>query len=448
LNPCAWPERWRIEGALILAAAGGEPFRGAIEIAGGRIVALGPALPPAGEGVARFSRPGALVLPGFVQGHVHLCQTLLRGLAEDLPLERWLRERIWPLEAAHDPESLRASARLGLAEALLQGATTLLDMGTVRHTEVIAAEAVASGARVRIGKALMDAGDGVPAALLEEPGRALREALDLDRRWSGAAEGRIGVLLAPRFTLSVSAGLWREIAAAARERRLAVHTHASETTAENEACRRLHGGRPIEMLERWGVLAGPTILVHAVHLTAEEIELLARRPAAVVHCPGSNAKLGSGIADLAAMDRAGIPLALGSDGAACNDALSVPAEMRLAAQLQSLRQGPGLLGARRILAMATGGGARALGLEGEIGALAPGKRADLIVYDEVELAWEEEADIASRLVYASAGLRPREVYVDGRPLVLEGRLVRADLAAIRAAAARARARLLARAGWR
>jgi cytosine/adenosine deaminase-related metal-dependent hydrolase len=444
MSPPAQPQSWRLEGVRVLPAPGERVFDGAIEIENGVIRALGPDLPPPAAGVARLERPGMLVLPGFIQGHVHLCQTLFRGLADDLPLDRWLRERIWPLEAAHDEMTLWASAQLGIAEALLHGATTLLDMGTVHHTAVIAEAAVRAGVRIVLGNALMDMGEGVPPGLRVTPAAALAETIALHDRWHGAHAGRIQVALAPRFTLSVSEPLWRDIAALAHERDLPIHTHISETPWENETCRALHGCSPVEALERWGVLAARTILVHAIWLEHDERRLLAQRAAAIIHCPGSNAKLGSGVADIAPLIESGIAIGLGSDGSACNDALSVMAEMRLAAQLASLKHGPGRLSATKVLAMATSLGARALGLHDRVGRLAPGMRADFILFEAAELAWEEDADLPARLVHASPGLRPREVYVDGVPLVRDGRLLYDDLVGIRRSAAAERARLLTR----
>jgi 5-methylthioadenosine/S-adenosylhomocysteine deaminase len=438
------PRRWRLEDLRVLPAPGETPFRGAIEIEEGVIRALGPDLPPPAPGVVREHRPGLLALPGFIQGHVHLCQTLFRGLADDRPLDRWLAERIWPLEAAHDEVTLRASARLGIAEALLHGATTLLDMGTVHHTDIIAEEAARAGVRIVLGNALMDMGEGVPPGLRTEPAAGIAESIALHARWHDTHAGRIRFALAPRFTLSVSEPLWRDIASLAAELGLPIHTHVSETPWENETCRELHGCSPIEALERWGVLAARTILVHAIWLEAHERRLLAERGAALIHCPGSNAKLGSGIADIAPLLESDIPVGLGSDGAACNDALSIMAEMRLASQLASLTHGPGRLPATKVLAMATTLGARALGLHDRIGRLAPGMRADFVLFDAADLAWEDDPDLPARLVHASPGLRPREVYVDGAPLVRDGRLLYDDLDEVRRAAAAARTRLLSR----
>jgi cytosine/adenosine deaminase-related metal-dependent hydrolase len=434
---------WRMEGVRIWTGTGEPAYQGALEVRDGVVTALGPTLPPAPKVEVR-ERPGAVVLPGFVQGHVHLCQSVMRGLAEDRPLHRWLRERIWPLEAAHDEATLRASARLGIAEALLHGATTLVDMGTVHGNDALAEVAAQMGIRAILGKALMDVGDGVPPALCQPAAVGLAEALALHARWHGAAEGRLRVALAPRFTLSVSPELWVEIARAARAEDLLIHTHVSETPWENDACRAMHGGSPLEVLERWGVLDARTLLVHAVWLDADDRARLRRRRVGLVHCPGSNAKLGSGIADVATWVADGLPVALGSDGAACNDALSPLAEVRLAAQLQALRHGPGRVPAATIAALATREGARAIGAEAEIGTLEVGKRADLILFREADLGWEEDLPLEHALVFAASGARPIEVYVDGRARVLEGRLVGEDFDEIRRDAAAARRRLLGR----
>lgn len=400
------------------------------------------------ESAAWEDGSGWVILPGFVQGHLHLCQTLLRGLANGLPLHRWLAERIWPLEAAHDHATMAASARLGIAEALLSGVTTILDMGSVHHTAAIAESADAMGIRAILGKALMDHDSGAPTALTEASEDALREALDLHRRWHGQGGGRLSVALAPRFTLSVSAGLWRELALEAARNDLLIHTHLSETDWENETCMALHGDRPLACLARWGVLANRTALVHGVRLETDEIDMLAAHPAAVVHCPGSNAKLGSGIADVCALLRAGIPVALGSDGAACDDSLALALEMRLSAQLQNLLHGPGRFTAREAFRLATSGGAAVLGLDEQIGSLTPGRQADWIAYREEDLGWgyRPGQDIAEALVWNTPLVRPVEVCVAGRRVVHEGRLRVGEWARIQIDADRARQQLRERSG--
>jgi len=442
LDPRHWPEHWRLEGVRIATADPDRPLlTGALEVRAGRIVALGERLPPPTADLVRIARPGHLLLPGFVQGHLHLCQTLFRGWAEGRPLDRWLAERILPLEACLDPELLRAAAQLGIAEALLGGATCIVDMGTVHHTATIAQAVAGGGVRAIIGKALMDIGEPTPAGLVQDGDRALAEALELHEQWDGAAASRIQVALAPRFTLSVSAPLWKRIAAEAGRRDLLVHTHVSETPWENETCRATHGDTPIRMLARWGVLEARTLLVHAIWTAAAERDLLARHGSGVVHCPGSNAKLGSGILDLPALRESGVPVALGSDGAACNDELALATELRLAAQLQSLQAGPGRVTAAEILQMATDGGARAVGLDPQIGRLAPGCVADLQLYDMAACGWDPRGDPAHALVFCGSAARPVGVFVAGEPRVWDGALVDQSWDLIVGAAADARAEL-------
>ncbi len=441
-----WPMRWRMKGLLLVTMdAERRVFEGSIEVDGDRITAIGPALPSPETGIAVIDRRGYVALPGFVQGHIHLCQTLLRGLAEGQRLDRWLRRRIWPLEAAHDPRSLEVSARLGVAETLLHGATTLLDMGTVHHTDVIAAVVEEMGIRAILGKSLMDAGGDVPPRLLQDPEQALAESLELYGRWHNKAGGRIRVAFAPRFTPGVTEQLWSRIAAESRRAGILIHTHVSETAWENETCMCMHGAPPIQALERWGVLDAPAVLVHAIWIDDAQREILRAHGTGIVHCPGSNAKLGSGTADVAALLEAGIPVALGSDSAACNDVLSIPAEMRLAAQLQSLRHGPSSVDPGAPLAMATILGAQALGLADEIGSLEQGKCADLVLFRRDELEWAPDLPVHHSLTFASASPRPREVFVGGRPLVADGMLVGQDLRGIREEATAERSTLLARA---
>src|SRR5437867_10731110 len=196
--------------------AAGTLARGDLLVRDDRIEALGEGVAgvlaalPQGRPDESFDASGAFVLPGLVHGHLHLCQTLFRGLAEQSDLLSWLRERIWPLEAAHTSSSVSASARLGLAELIAGGVTTVNDMGTVHHTEAGEAVLEESGVRAVFGKALMDQGEGVPTGLLEQRRAALDGALAVARRFHGAADGRLSVSLAPRFILSCSEGLWRD----------------------------------------------------------------------------------------------------------------------------------------------------------------------------------------------------------------------------------------------
>jgi cytosine/adenosine deaminase-related metal-dependent hydrolase len=421
---------------------------GAVLVRGREIVAVGAEAPveTRSQGVARvLDARGCAVIPGLVQAHVHLCQTLLRGLADDLPLLEWLRRRIWPLEAAHDEKSAAASAELGIAEATLSGTTTLLDMGTVRAHAAILDACARSGVRALSGKAMMDRGDGVPAGLRESTRASLEECERLARAFGGAADGRIGYAWAPRFVLSCSEELVRGAVERARERGDLVHTHVAEQAAEREAVRAALGDDDLAVLRRWGVAGPRAVLAHGVQLRADEARDLARDGTRIVHCPSANLKLGSGIAPIADLDAAGVALALGADGAPCNNNLDAWTEMRHAALLAKVRSGVQSLPARRALRLATIDGARALGLDALVGSIEVGKRADLAVVRLDGVHAGPAGDVFSRLVYACGARDVVHVLVDGAPIVKSGEHQRLDVDRVRARAKTAARALLARA---
>jgi len=391
---------------------------------------------------------GALVLPGFVQTHVHLCQTLFRGFADDLALIDWLRTRIWPMEAAHTPASLRASARLAACELLSTGTTSVLTMETVHDTEAVFEEVAAIGLRAVVGKCLMDADAEVPRRLLQPTRAAIDESLDLHRRWDGAAGGRVRAAFAPRFAVSCSQDLLEEVGSLSAARGVLVHTHAAEQQAEIAIVERQTGRRNIEYFEAIGLASERLCVAHCVWVDDREQDILAARGVKVLHCPGSNLKLGSGIAPVAELRRRGVSVSLGADGAACNNRLDMFEEMRLAAGLQSVRLGPGTLPAREAVWMATREGARALGMDREIGAIEPGRRADVIVVGLDGPHVAPGRDPYSTLVYAARGTDVRHTVVDGQVLVRDFHPVRLDPAEIAASARAEAAALLVRAGLR
>ena len=381
---------------------------------------------------------GGYVLPGLIQTHIHLCQTLFRGSADDLPLLEWLRRRVWPMEAAHNPASLRAAARLAALELLTSGTTAVLTMETVHDTDVVFEAVAETGLRATIGKAMMDAAPEAPRRLREDTRASLDESLSIARRWEGAAGGRLRAALAPRFAVSCSEELLRSVAALSDERGLLVHTHASESRDEVAVVRGRTGFGNLEYLSHVR-LTGPRLCAaHCVWVEEHEMALLADHGVKVLHCPSSNLKLGSGIAPVADMRARGISVSLGADGAACNNRLDMFEEMRLAALLQAARNGPGALPARDALWMATRGGAQALGLEAEIGSIEPGKRADLIIVDRDRPHLLPGDDPYSTLVYAARGSDVTTTIVDGTILVEDGKPLRMDpreiLSSARAAA--------------
>jgi cytosine/adenosine deaminase-related metal-dependent hydrolase len=384
---------------------------------------------------------GLILLPGLVQAHIHLCQTLFRGLADDLTLETWLARRIWPLEAAHTEESVYWSALLGAAELLLGGTTAILDMETVRHSGSAFEALEKIGLRATAGKCLMDAASA-PESLREPTDRALQDASDLCARWHGAGDGRLRYCFAPRFAPSCTGALLRAVSDLAEKHDAVVHTHAAETPLELEMVKRETGHDEFAYLDSVGIAGPRAALAHCVWADTEAVRRLARQHTNVVHCPSSNLKLGSGTAPVPEMLAAGCHVAIGADGAACNNRLDAFEEMRLAALIQKPRLGPDALPAGQVLELATLGGARALGLSGDIGSIEVGKRADLVALDlSGPHGQPEDADLVSRIVYAARGADVRHVLVDGRVVVWDGRLRTADVDEIRREANREARRL-------
>ena len=366
------------------------------------------------------------VIPGFVQTHIHLCQTLFRGAADDLALIDWLKQRVWPMEAAHSASSIRASARLGIAELIKGGTTCALTMETVNHTSEVFKVVEESGFRATVGKCMMDKGDEVPAALQEQTANSIAESLSLLDEWHGKANGRIRYCFAPRFAISCTRELLEEVAALARGRGVMVHTHASENRTECELVQQESGVRNIVYLDSVGLTGRHVALAHCVHLSVDEIEILKTTGTNVVHCPSSNLKLGSGIAPIAKLLEEGVSVSLGADGAACNNRLDMFTEMRTAALLQKVLHGPEVLPASRVLRMATIDGARALGLAADIGTLEVGKRADVSVVRLDRLHSTPVSEVVSALVYSAEVDDVETVIVDGEVLMKERSLLTLD----------------------
>jgi 5-methylthioadenosine/S-adenosylhomocysteine deaminase len=413
-----------IRGGLVLTMnPAREKFVGDVLIQGGRIAKVGQNLGddlPA-SGTLEIDASGMYVLPGFVQTHVHLCQTLFRGQAEGVELSRWLG-RIWALESAHDAQSMYWSALLGCYEMLRSGTTCVLDMGSVRHTDQVFKAVSDVGIRAFAGKAMMDSGDSVPEGLRESTEESIAGSLRLHSEWHGAAEGRIRYAFAPRFLESCSEKLLRTVAEKAREMGLLVHSHASETVQELKDCRAQHGMSPVAYLASLG-LAGPNlVLAHCVNLEDEDFKVLASTATRVAHCPSSNLKLSSGIADVGRLVRSGAKISLGCDGAPCNNNLDMVHEMRTAALLQSYKNGSEFSWADLFLEAATIGGAEALGASDAIGSIEPGKRADIIAIDVsgAHTFCGEGCSPEARIVFAARGSDVRLVVVDGK-LIFRGR---------------------------
>lgn len=425
-------EIWILDGTLVTQDRSRRAVRGHLRIVDGRIAAIHRTRPSRiANGARVVSAEGLHVLPGFVQAHVHLCQTLFRNQADDLELLDWLSKRIWVMEAAHDEETLQTSALLGIHELLSSGTTCVLDMGTVRHTDAIFEAVKTGGIRASVGKCLMDHPSTTPASLREPTRDALAEAAALYDRWHGRENGRIRVSYAPRFVISCTERLLSEVARMAGEQKAVIHTHASENLKEIQLVKKLVGCENVEYLNQLGLTSPSLVLAHCIWLKPSEMAILKRSRTHVVHCPSSNMKLASGFARVPEMLSRGINVALGADGAPCNNNLSMFSEMRLAALIHKPGAGPKAMRAQEVLDLATLGGARALSWSEEIGSIEVGKRADLVALDltapentlpaPAAIARRPDPEaIASSIVYSSHPSHVRWTLVDGRVVYRDG----------------------------
>ncbi|HMP72108.1 MAG TPA: amidohydrolase family protein [Kiritimatiellia bacterium] len=430
-----------IHNGVLWISADHEPLAdGAVLIRDGRIV-------KAGQFKARartmIDAGGALIMPGLIQGHIHFCQTLIRGAAEDLPLLPWLRRYIWPAEAFHDEASIHASALLTAAELIKGGTTAFLSIETVHHTEHVFRAVDQAGLMGAIGHCLMDETGGYPPLAVRNED-ALAYCDMLLSHWED--HPRLQVAVAPRFALSCSEKNMREASAYARDRGLLLHTHASEQPDEINLVLQQTGMHNIDYLNTVG-LTGPDVgLAHCVHTTPEERELLRETGTHVLHCPSANFKLGSGIAPIPEYLEMGINVSIGGDGAPCSNRLDQFMEMREAGLMQKIRLGPDALPATDVVRMATMGGAKLLGWEEEMGSLEPGKRANIILVDQSEWSCLPPTDPATCLVYSNISRDVQMTIVDGKILYEDGRLTTIDEDQLRADVIAQRRKLFARAG--
>ncbi len=357
-----------------------------------------------------------LLMPGLVNTHGHAAMTLLRGYADDLPLQEWLEEKIWPVEDNLNGDDIYWGTLLAIAEMLKGGTTTFTDMYFFMER---AAEAAAeSKIRAVLSRGLIGLGGGGD--------EALQEAVTFQRNWHGAAGGRISVTYAPHAPYTCPPEFLRRVMDEADRTESALQIHVAETAREVAECRRDYGCTPVEHLHRLGLFERRVIAAHCVHLSDEDIDILADKKVGVAHNPGSNLKLGSGIAPASRLIDAGVPVGLGTDGASSNNNLDLLEEMRLAALLAkgSARE-PTLIPAKRALQMATVSGAALLGLS-EVGILKEGFKADLIAFNLKAPQATPLFDPLAHVVYAAAAADTRFVVVDGELLVEDGRLSALD----------------------
>ena len=402
-----------------------EVLRGDLLLAGDRISSIGQVEAKADRVI---DARGQVVIPGLIQAHVHLCQTLFRGQANDLELLDWLNTRILPLEGAHDPDSIYCSALLGIGEMFQNGTTSIIDMETVHYTEAAFQAIVESGIRAVTGKCMIDRGSGVPESLIEKTADSLQKSVDLLERWHGRADGRLHYAFTPRFAISCSEPLLIEVRSLARQYGVRIHTHASENQTEVALIRSEQGMGNVAYLHHLGLTGSNLVLAHCIWVSDEEMDMLAQSCTNVVHCPSSNIKLASGIAPIPDMLARKTHVSLGADGAPCNNNMDPFMEMRLAALIHKPRCGPTSMPAREVLELATLGGAQAMGLAKEIGSLEVGKKADLalISLEGIHCAPRDDSDIYGQLVYQAKASDVTLTMVDGRIVYENGLLTTMD----------------------
>jgi cytosine/adenosine deaminase-related metal-dependent hydrolase len=444
-----------IEGCAIATvdAAGTEHRDGHVVIDGDRIVAVGEGRAPETPGARRIDGRGVLATPGLVNCHHHLYQWATRGLAQQATLFEWLVE-LYPVWAHVDDEIEWAAARAGLAALARSGCSTSTDhhyvfpagAGDLLEVEVRAAESI--GVRFHPCRGSMDLGrsDGglPPDEIVEDRDAILAASEDAVARFHDPSpSAMVRVALAPCSPFSVTSELMAETAQLARRLGVRLHTHLAETLDEEEFCRERFGVRPVQYLEDLGWLGEDVWLAHCVHLSDDEIARFGATGTGVAHCPSSNARLGAGIAPVAALTRAGAPVGLGVDGAASNESGALSVELREALLVARIAGGPAAMTAREALALATIDGARCLGREDEIGSLEAGKVADVALWRLDTLDHAGIEDPVAALVLG----RPQPVdtlLVGGRPVVEDGELRTADVETVGAEIAAQSERLLQR----
>ena len=404
-----------------------------IRIDGTKIASISPSPVTPNDDDDVIDGRGKLAVPGLVNAHGHAAMTLLRGIADDVPLQAWLEEAIWPAEAKLTEDDVYWGTMLAQVEMVRSGTTQFIDM--YFHVDAIARAVAEGGLRALLSY-------GMIADRLDRHGR---EELDTTERllcdWNGEADGRLRVAVAPHAIYTCGTEIWRKAVDLATRYNVAIHTHVSETTKEVDDWRSRHGRTPVAEMERLGVFSVPTVAAHCVHVDAEDVGYLADNHVTVAHCPASNAKLGSGIAPLGLFLRNNVPVAIGTDGAASNNNLDMLRELRLAILLQKAsQQDPEAMNAETAFSLATKNGAAACGTNA--GVLEAGALADLVLIDLERCPTMPVHRPLSAVVYASDPASVTDVFIDGRPVLRDGEFLTLDEEKIRAHARQIGSRLI------
>ncbi len=411
-----------------------------------RIVELGKDLRPGAEVECRIDANRHIVIPGFVQSHVHFIQTLFRGLADDLTLLDWLKKRIWPMEAALTKRDVYLSTKLSIAELLLGGTTSVIDFGSVKYQEEIFKAMKEAGIRGKSGKIMMDYSQD-SNALVENTSTAINESESLIKQVYG--DPLVGYMVTPRFAVTSTEELLVKGKELAHRYNLGIHTHAAENRNEVELVKSHTGMSNIEYFDKLGLLGEDVVIAHGIWLNETEMWKLKETGTNIVHCPSANAKLASGTARISEMNGYGINVALGSDGAPCNNNLDMFNEMRLCALLQKItRLDATSLPAKRVMKMATTAGARAMN-NPDIGRLIPGGQADIAVVglnSPHTMPFTPRHDPYSCLVYSAKASDVTHTIVNGDLKVRDGGLLDVDMESLGKEVEKALIELMERSG--
>ncbi|MDR1194749.1 MAG: amidohydrolase [Peptococcaceae bacterium] len=397
---------WLIKGALIVPLAGEKPwFTGDIAVIDDKIAAIGDDLTPAYNDLKKIPAQGFIAMPGLINAHTHIVMNLLRGCGDDMPLEDWLSKRIFPLENRLTADTARAGAMSGVLEMLASGVTAFCD--SYFFMDEVAKAALQSGMRANLSRGLTDSGGG--------GAERLREGVALVKNWDGQGGGRIKVWLSPHAPYTCGDSYLREIEAEAAELGVGLNIHVAETRREVDDSLAAYGKTPVERLNDLSLFDRvPTLAAHCVWLSPADQAILRQKGVAVVHNPQSNLKLGSGIGPIPALLAAGVPVALGTDGAASNNNLDLWEEIRAAALIhKGAGQDPTLMPAAAVLRVACPAGAAAIGFP-ECGTLEVGKKADILLVDIDRPNMRPLLDPLSQLVYSAGALNVDTVLIDGR----------------------------------
>jgi 5-methylthioadenosine/S-adenosylhomocysteine deaminase len=393
---------------------------GAVAVEDGRIAFVGAEKElPAGFSAQKvIDAQGGALLPGLVNAHTHLAMTLLRGYGSDLNLQDWLEKKVWPAEDRLKQGDCYWGAMLGLAEMIRSGTTAFLDMYMFMDETARAVEE--TGMRAVLSRGVVGKSPNFKTAMAES------EALFRD--FNGAADGRLTVMMAPHAEYTNDEQTIRQIVELAHKLGCGIHVHLQETQTETEGCRQRYGMSTAEWFEKVGLFTRHVVAAHCVTLTDADIAILKQYNASAAHNPGSNMKLASGIAPVAEMLKAGVNVALGTDGASSNNNLDMLEETRLAALLAKLRCGdPAAVTAYEALKMATRGGAVALGIDNISGSIEVGKDADIILISGSSPAMHPRTDIISNIVYSASSADVSMTMVKGRVLMENAQLAGIDL---------------------